>query len=114
MYAENGRLITSTYTFSGPRASGSQTRMVSPHQSACVHSPGLHSMCIAISGFASTQRWCLWQKDEYMYGVLPASTARSAYSFHSSVIVTPRLPISLCTHSWSISALAGSERSCGG
>ena len=40
--------------------------MVSPAQSTCVHSPGTHSTCIAHSGLASTQRWCLWQNEEYM------------------------------------------------
>lgn len=49
-----------------------------------------------------------------MKGSAPASVARTQYSPHSSVIVTPGRPISLSTHSWSMGCLPASAADFGG
>ena len=66
MNAENGRDATNTQTLSSSPVSRSSTRIVSPAQSTCVHSPGLHLMCIVASGEASAHLRWRWQNAEYM------------------------------------------------
>ena len=70
-------------------------------------------MCMVTALLLAHWRW-RWQKAEYMKGSAPASVARTQYSPHSSVIVTPGRPISLSTHSWSMGCLPASTADFGG
>ena len=74
-----------------------------PAQSTCMYSAGLHSMCMVAARLLAHSR-CLPQNAEYWKGLRPEDAARAQYSFHSSVIVTPRLPSSRSTRLWSIGA----------